>query len=741
MKRPRPVLAVLLASFALALALGALACPEARANAISDATGEAFDRADCHEGADASSGDGSQLVAQSTLSPLYGLSDELRYFTRFESGQNYDEGLSSGDGYHAMGYYQFDNRYGLGEFLDGCYQYNPSTYSMFAQFEGVDLESATLHDASGLTDLGSRLDAAWHAAYAASPSEFSALQDAYAYDTYYTAARSGFSSVVGGSLDDRGDYVRGLCWGLCNLYGQTGWKRFLSLGSISSAMDDQTLAYALCQAVIDYYSTGGGSSSVWRSGYVSRYQQERSLCLSYGYADADGYAASSAGGVLAAGTYEIEASSNTAQVLDVVGGSNASGANVQLYASNGTGAQAWVVTVASGGYCTIANRGSGKVLDVAGGIARWGTNVQQWDQNGSRAQLWVARTNGDGSVTFHSALGQGLVLDLSGASTANGTNVQVWSENDSPAQRFACADELTRRAAGNKGGAVLGSGCYTVSTGLSSSKVLDVSGAGLLDMANVQVYSRNDTVAQTWYVSVDAKGFVTLTDVGSGKVLDVAGGSPLSGTNAWQYAGNGSAAQRWAVERNADGTLTLWSALGNGQVLDVAGGSSADGANVWTYASNGSAAQRWAFSPHDVLSGGTYEFAPSAARASRLDVAGGSGTDGANVQIWSRNGTAAQRWSVSSAGSGAYSIRNVGSGKCLDVAGASSQAGTNVWQFAPNGSRAQVWQLVMGTDGLRVQSALGTTLDVSGGASEDGTNVQAWTANGTEAQVWCPVAA
>ena len=36
------------------------------------------------------------------------ISDEMKYFTRFESNCNYDQGFSYGDGYNAMGYYQFD---------------------------------------------------------------------------------------------------------------------------------------------------------------------------------------------------------------------------------------------------------------------------------------------------------------------------------------------------------------------------------------------------------------------------------------------------------------------------------------------------------------------------------------------------------------------------------------------------------------------------------------------------------
>jgi hypothetical protein len=37
--------------------------------------------------------------------------------------------LSSGDGYHAIGYFQFDNRYGLGGFLEAVYGYVPTTFA------------------------------------------------------------------------------------------------------------------------------------------------------------------------------------------------------------------------------------------------------------------------------------------------------------------------------------------------------------------------------------------------------------------------------------------------------------------------------------------------------------------------------------------------------------------------------------------------------------------------------------
>jgi hypothetical protein len=84
-----------------------------------------------------------------------------------------------------------------------------------------------------------------------------------------------------------------------------------------------------------------------------------------------------------------------------------------------------------------------------------------------------------------------------------------------------------------------------------------------------------------------------------------------------------------------------------------------------------------------------------------LDVAGGSADDGANVQLWSTNGSAAQHFRVTLNADGTYSIVNAATGKSLDIAcasgldldaaGAVADRGTNVQQYYGNGTKAQLW--------------------------------------------------
>ena len=141
-------------------------------------------------------------------------------------------------------------------------------------------------------------------------------------------------------------------------------------------------------------------------------------------------------GVLADGTITVISALSASKALDVSGASHSNCANVQLYQSNGTSAQRWVVSHDRQGYVTLRNAASGKVLDIAGASTANGANVQQYDSNGTWAQKWIAVSNGDGTVTLHSALKYGLVLDVAGASRANGANVQVYASNGTRAQRW-----------------------------------------------------------------------------------------------------------------------------------------------------------------------------------------------------------------------------------------------------------------------------------------------------------------
>ena len=138
------------------------------------------------------------------------------------------------------------------------------------------------------------------------------------------------------------------------------------------------------------------------------------------------------------------------------------------------------------------------------------------------------------------------------------------------------------------------------------------------------------------------------------------------------------------------------------------------------------------------LEDGTYTVSTVLKDGMVLDVADGSRKDGANVRLWSSNGTKAQRWTVSHDSKGYVTLRNVNSGKALDVKDGKAANGSNVQQYAPNSYRSQKWVAVRSGSVYKLVSALSPSmaLDVKDGKAANGSNVQIYTANGYRSQQW-----
>jgi beta-glucanase (GH16 family) len=115
-----------------------------------------------------------------------------------------------------------------------------------------------------------------------------------------------------------------------------------------------------------------------------------------------------------------------------------------------------------------------------------------------------------------------------------------------------------------------------------------------------------------------------------------------------------------------------------GKCVDVRSSGTADGTPVQLYTCNGTAAQRWTYH-----SDGTIR-----ALGKCLDVSGGSTADGARVQLWTCNGTGAQRW----VHTGANDLVNPQANKCLDVTDWNTANGTQLQIWTCAGTANQKWQ-------------------------------------------------
>ena len=299
---------------------------------------------------------------------------------------------------------------------------------------------------------------------------------------------------------------------------------------------------------------------------------------------------------------------------------------------------------------------------------------------------------------------------------------------------------------------VLADGTYTISTLLNSNYVLDVKDGHTNNGANIQLYENNDTAAQQFNVSHDSQGYVTFTNVKSGKVLDLSDAVVRNGGNIQQYKSNGTRAQKWIVKRDGDGYIII-SALNSNYVLDLHNAVVNNYRNIQLYSYNGTNAQRWNITKYvskeqrinnlaaqnkNTLADGVYEICSVKNSNYALDVNSASTSNGANVQLYLRNGTQAQAFKVSHDSQGFVTFTNINSGKVIDLDAAITKNGRNIHQYASNGTRAQKWIVQQSGSGYSIVSAIDTSfaLDIRNGFVYSGSNIQLYKSNNTAAQQW-----
>lgn len=500
---------------------------------------------------------------------------------------------------------------------------------------------------------------------------------------------------------------------------------------------------------VQLYSGNGSDAQNWNiEKFVSKYEKLDAL-------------ANSNKNTIADGTYEISTKLNTGYVLDMTSSSLSNGGNVQIYESNETPAQGWIVSHDSKGYVTIKNENSGKVMEIKDNKATNLQNVQQNAANDNYGQKWIAIKNSDGSIELVSGKNQNYCLDLYSSRTVNGNNVDIYKRNNSNAQRWVFRNKLNYRESldqlANENKNVLANGTYTIASKINDNYVLDMASSTLSNGGNVQLYEANGTKAQSFIVNHDKNGYVTITNENSNKVIEVNSNSAANMANIQQNQSNDSYRQKWIAIKSSDGSIELVSALNKNYCIDLYSSRIVNGNNVDLYQRNSSNAQKWLFKTKnnqsqvptnydaiaaqnkDAIADGKYEIATKLNTSFVLDMTSSSLSNGGNVQLYASNGTKAQGWIVSHDSKGYVTITNENSGKVMEVAGNKVGNLVNVQQNQANSNMGQKWIAMKKADGfIELVSALNTNycLDLYSSKIVSGNNVEIYEKNGSNAQLW-----
>lgn len=279
----QPKHSAIVAGLTLALSFGAVAAP-VTAVAEEPTPGVASDATDIDKGLYTQQSFSGVLRSVQGVS-FVNVTSEMKYFTKYESHGNYNQGFSYGDGYNALGYYQFDRRWSLIPFMKQVYNYDSAKYGMLKaaidRGSGISNASNPMYANGQLTELGRIAQEAFQSAYNTDPTEFSALQDAYAYNSYYAVTEAWIKSALDIDITGRADCVKGMVWSITNMCGTYGCQDFFRWANLSNDMTDREFVTALSNSVVNNVATKYASQPQYHEGWKNRYRNELKDCLVY----------------------------------------------------------------------------------------------------------------------------------------------------------------------------------------------------------------------------------------------------------------------------------------------------------------------------------------------------------------------------------------------------------------------------------------------------------------------------
>ncbi len=424
-------------------------------------------------------------------------------------------------------------------------------------------------------------------------------------------------------------------------------------------------------------------------------------------------------------TFEIKADSGKYLVPD----GNTQGSKM-IISSNASEASRKFQLIRNGDFYTIKHVATGLVLDVVGGNVDDGTNLQLYSSNGTCAQKWLIRNSGDG-YSLKSECSYKSINVSGGNSTVDGAKLQINNPTGASTERWTLVDLSA---------AAIESGNYVLTD--SGTKAADIEFGNTRNGTRIHTYDITYGSNQQYIVSRGVDGFYQIKNVTSGKVLDVSNAGTDNGTavQLWDYNST-TCAQKWMI-RKENNKYVLVSTC-SGKALDVPNGNiRQNNQKLQIWDKNNTAAQYWYFHTLNSVADGNYKITTALDSSKALDLAGGAeiAIDGTNLQIWPDNNTNAQKFALSyNSTKKAYLIKNAVADRVFDVSNSGTKPGTNVqvWGYNPTVC-AQFWHIYPTVDGYYylISSCSNMTLDVSGGVSAGGTNVQIWDQNDTKSQKW-----
>ena len=279
---------------------------------------------------------------------------------------------------------------------------------------------------------------------------------------------------------------------------------------------------------------------------------------------------------------------------------------------------------------------------------------------------------------------------------------------------------------------VLEDGVYYISTYQNNNCVLDIKDGALDNGAELQLWIKNNTENQRFYIQYAGNGYYKIYNVKSAKALDVPDSSKDVGTKIQQYESNDLSSQRWKIRKNIDGSYNFIAEC-SGLALDVENGIIEDGTRIQQYTYTNSNAQKFKLEKTSLLNEGIVSIKKETNHNMALDVNNNTSEDKTQIQLWEENQSLSQCFEIHKVSENEVRIRTASSGGWLTELGTVN--GSKVVQLGNSSTPINdenVWILEWNNGITFKNKESGLYLDVDWNGNENGTKIQVWEKNSNQ---------
>lgn len=204
-------------------------------------------------------------------------------------------------------------------------------------------------------------------------------------------------------------------------------------------------------------------------------------------------------------------------------------------------------------------------------------------------------------------------------------------------------------------------GFYRITYGLDSTKCIDVTDSSTDSGANIQLNTLSDSLSQVYAILQKPDGWYIIRNLNSQCNLDAAGANPDPGANLQQCVDNNNDAQAFKFYQSSDECVYIKNKLGT--YIDLCNSDATPRYNIQLFSFNGSSAQKWKLIEYDgsslnpeALETGTYIIQNHENKC--IGVENSSKITGKNITLAKYKSKKSQEFIITQGSDGWYFLRN-----------------------------------------------------------------------------------